>query len=73
MFHFEIIELSDGNQVIDQTKKMPSEDLTPLQLLEYTEIERKIAIADYFRRRENRIKNRREKTVLKVLRKIACI
>jgi len=73
MFHFEIIELSDGNQVIDQTKEMPSEDLTPLQLLEYTEIERKIAIADYFRRRENRIKNRREKTVLKVLRKIACI
>lgn len=73
MFHFRIIELPDGNQVIDRTMETPSEVLTPLQLLEYTEMERKIAIADYFRRREDRRKKKSKKPVLRVLQKIACI
>ena len=46
MFNFRLIETPDGNQVIDTMLKTPCESLTPLQMLEYMEIDRHMAIME---------------------------
>lgn len=39
MFNFRIINLPDGNQIIDPSLKTPYNALTPLQMVEYQEID----------------------------------
>ena len=39
MFDFRIINTPDGNQIIDTTLKTPDESLTPVQMVEYVEVE----------------------------------
>lgn len=46
MFDFRIINLSDGNQVIRRDLKTPYSALTPLQYIEYTNMEVQLYIAD---------------------------
>ena len=41
MFDFRIIDTADGNQIIDRNLKTPYKALTPLQMVEYREMERK--------------------------------
>lgn len=38
MFNFRIINMADGNQIIDRNLKTPYEALTPLQMVEYAEM-----------------------------------
>ena len=39
MFNFRIISCADGTQVIDETLKTPFNSLTPLQQMEYEEVD----------------------------------
>ena len=39
MFNFRLINTPDGNQIIDCTLKTPYNSLTPLQMVEYMEID----------------------------------
>lgn len=54
MFNFRIINMEDGNQVINKNLKTPYESLTPLQFLEYTDIEIQLYIADRLKKKEEK-------------------
>lgn len=46
MFEFRIINTADGNQIIRRDLKTPYNALTPLQFVEYTEIDVQLTITD---------------------------
>lgn len=46
MFKFRLITLADGNQVIDRSISTLYEALTPLQMMEYIEVDDNIAYAE---------------------------
>lgn len=46
MFNFRIINLSDGNQVIRRDLKTPYDALTPIQMVEYVEMDVQLTIMD---------------------------
>ena len=52
MFDFRIINLPDGTQVIDTTLKTPYSSLTPVQMVEYVEIDVQIAIMERMKKQE---------------------
>lgn len=54
LFEFRIIEISDGNQIIDQSVKTPYKALTPSQMLEYSEMENQIAVMERMKRKMQR-------------------
>jgi len=54
MFDFKIINLSDGNQVIDRNLKTPYNVLTAVQMVEYIEVDILITIADRMKREKQR-------------------
>lgn len=51
MFNFRIITTADGNQIIDRNLKTPYEALTPMQMVEYTEIDNQLTIMDRLERK----------------------
>lgn len=58
MFDFRIINLPDGNQVIDRSLKTPYSSLTPVQMVEYTEMDNRLLFMD---RMECKTKTKKEK------------
>ncbi len=52
MFGFRIINTQDGNQVIDTTLKTPYSALTAVQMVEYTEMDKQMALMERMKRRE---------------------
>lgn len=46
MFNFKIITTADGNQIIDRNLKTPYSSLTPVQMVEYTEMDNRLAYMD---------------------------
>lgn len=52
MFNFRIIDKVDGNQIIDRNLKTPYDALTPLQMVEYTEMDNRLLIMDRMERKE---------------------
>ena len=42
-FNFRIIEMETGNQIIDRNLKTPYKALTPLQMVEYLEMDNRLA------------------------------
>jgi hypothetical protein len=57
MFYFRIINLPDGNQIIDPSLKTPYNSLTPLQFFEYVEMDVQIELMN----RMERTKQKKEK------------
>lgn len=51
MFNFRIIDTADGNQIIDRNLKTPYEALTPVQMVEYTEIDNRMTFMDRMERK----------------------
>ena len=51
MFNFRIITMADGNQIIDRNLKTPYEALTPMQMVEYTEMDNQMALMDRMERK----------------------
>lgn len=46
MFNFRIFTTADGNQIIDRNLKTPYEALTPMQMMEYMEMDNSLAFMD---------------------------
>ena len=53
MFNFRIIDTPDGNQIIDRNLKTPYNALTPLQMVEYLEMDNRLAYMDRMERKAN--------------------
>jgi len=50
-FDFRVIDTGCGNQIIDRCRKTPYSALTPLQMVEYTEIDNRLAYMDRMERK----------------------
>ena len=73
MFEFRIIDTADGNQVIDRNLKTPYNALTPLQMVEYVEMDAELALMDAMERKAQIETSRKKKFVYKILHKVACV
>lgn len=72
MFDFRIIDTEDGNQVIRRDLKTPYSALTPLQYIEYTNIEVQLCIADRQKKKFLKEANRRRKLARNPFVRFAC-
>lgn len=61
MFDFRIIEMPDGNQIIDRNLKTPYNALTAVQMVEYVEVDIQLTIADRMKRKRQREEARKWK------------
>lgn len=61
MFDFRIIDTPDGNQIIDRNLKTPYNALTPLQMVEYHEMDVRLAYMDRMERKARAEAERKRK------------
>lgn len=73
MFNFRIINLEDGNQVIDTRLKTSYESLTPVQLVEYTEMSNQIAYMERLERKRKAESACRRKRARNPFYRLACL
>lgn len=73
MFDFRIIICSDGTEIIDKTLKTPYDSLTPVQLVEYTEMDLQLARMDKVERKVMEAEVHRRKLIKNLFYKIGCI
>ena len=73
MFDFRIIDPPDGNQIIDRNLKTPYKALTPLQMIEYLEMDNRLAYMDRMERKARAEAERRRKTARNPIYKMACL
>lgn len=72
MFNFRIIDTADGNQVIRRDLKTPYSVLTPLQYIEYTNMEVQLYIADRQKKKFLKEAERRRKLARNLFVRFAC-
>ena len=73
MFNFRLINTPDGNQIIDTTLKTPYSSLTPLQMVEYMEMDNQLAYMERLERKQQREAERQRKFTYKLFNKVACM
>lgn len=73
MFDFRIIELSDGNQIIDRNLKTPYNALTPSQMMEYVEMDNQLAFMDRKERKARKEMEHLWKMAKNPLHRLACV
>ena len=73
MFDFRIIDTPDGNQIIDRNLKTPYKALTPLQVVEYLEMDNRLAYMDRVERKARAEAERRRKIARNPIYKMACL
>ena len=73
MFDFRIINTLDGNQIIDRKLKTPYSSLTPIQMLEYAEMEDRLAYMDRMEMKAKQKAEQIRKVSRNPLYRIACI
>lgn len=73
MFDFKIINLSDGNQVIDRNLKTPYNVLTAVQMVEYIEVDILLTIADRMKREKQREQEHRRRLARNPFYRLACL
>ena len=71
MFNFRIIDTPDGNQIIDRNLKTPYNALTPLQMVEYLEMDNRLAYMDRMERKAKAEKEHRRKIARNPIYKLA--
>lgn len=64
MFEFRIINTSDGNQIIDRSLKTAYSSLTPIEMVEYVELDNRLAYMDR-QERKNRAETERRQRIVK--------
>jgi hypothetical protein len=72
MFDFRIIDTKDGNQVIRRDLKTPYSALTPLQYIEYTNMEVQLYIADRQKKKCQKESEHRRKLARNPFVRFAC-
>ena len=73
MFDFRIIDTPDGNQIIDRNLKTPYKALTTLQMVEYLEMDNRLAYMDRVERKARADAERRRKIARNPIYKMACL
>ena len=73
MFDFRLFNTADGNQIIDRTLKTPYESLTPLQMLEYMEVDNQLSFMERLEKKQRREAERQRKISKNPLWKLACV
>lgn len=73
MFNFRIIDTPDGNQIIDRNLKTPYKALTPLQMVEYLEMDNRLAYMDRIERKARAEAERKRKLARNPIYKMACL
>jgi len=72
MFNFRIIDTEDGSQVIIRDLKTPYSALTPMQYIEYTNMEVQLYIADRQKKKFLKEADRRRKIARNPFVRFAC-
>ena len=72
MFDFRLIDTVDGNQIIDRKLKTPYNALTPLQMVEYVEMDVRLSFMDRMERKIRRESENKRKLARNPLWRIAC-
>lgn len=73
MFDFRIIDTADGNQIINRNLKTPYKALTPLQMVEYLEMDNRLAYMDRMERKARAEAERKRKLARNPIYKMACL
>ena len=73
MFDFRLINLPDGNQIIDTTLKTPYDSLTPVEMLEYMEVDNRLAYMERMEKKKQREEQQKQKFTYKIMHKVACM
>ena len=73
MFGFRIIETADGNQIIDTRITTPYSVLTPIQMMEYVEIDTQLSLMVRMKRKTKAEAKQRRKLTRNPLYRIACM
>ena len=73
MFNFRLINTPDGNQIIDTTLKTPYDSITPIEMIEYIEVDASISYMERLERKQKREAERKRKFTYKLFHKVACI
>lgn len=72
MFNFRLINTPDGNQIIDTTLKTPYSSLTPIQMVEYIEMDNQLEYMKRMERKQEREAEQKRKLSYKIMHKVAC-
>ena len=67
MFNFRIINTTDGTQIIDRNLKTPYEALTPVQMVEYTEVDNSMFHIDRLERKARQKKEQKNLSLINIL------
>ena len=73
MFNFRIITMADVNQIIDRNLKTPYEALTPMQMVEYTEMDNQMALMDRMERKAKQYAEQMQRLAKNPFYRMACI
>lgn len=73
MFEFRIIACADGTEIIDRNLKTPYKALTPLQMVEYMEMDNRLAYMDRMKRKARAEALRKRKLLRNPIYKMACL
>ena len=71
MFNFRLINTADGNQIIDTTLKTPYDSITPIEMVEYTEIDNRLEHMKRMERKQKREAERKQKFAYRFMHKVA--
>ncbi len=72
MFDFRIIDTADGNQVINRNLKTPYNALTPLQMVEYIEMDAQLSVMDRMEQKSRVDAERQRKHARNPFYRLAC-
>ena len=73
MFEFRLINLSDGNQIIDTTLKTPYDSITAVEMMEYMEVDARLEHMRRMERKQQREAERKQKFSYRFIHKVACM
>ena len=73
MFDFRIFETETGDQIIDRSLKTPYKALTPILMVEYLEMDNRLAYMDRMERKARTEAERRRKLLRNPIYKMACL
>ena len=73
MFDFRIIEMETGDQIIDRSFKTPYKALTPIQMVEYLEMDNRLAYMDRMERKAMEEALHKRKLARNPIYKMACL
>ena len=73
MFNFRLINTPDGNQIIDTTLKTPYDSITPIEMMEYIEVDARREYMKQMERKQKREAERKRKFTYRFIHKVACM